>query len=360
MTATGDNRVRATIVGSLPRPGWLGGPGEMFSAWRLEGATLDEGKEDAVNLWVSAQEKAGIDVVTDGEQRRRHYIWGFFEGLDGIDTVNLGRRAQRAQRYHNEISAARLVGGPEWRGPVFVDALRATLAMTDKPVKVTLPGPMTIVDSLVDTVGGRSEEQLAMRFAELLNQEALLLAEAGASVIQFDEPCFNVYVDKVKDWGIAALERAARGVTAKTAVHICYGYGTPDVKRWKSANTDWSHYEHTLPLLAKSSIDQVSIETAASGVDVSVVSALRGQGRAAGRCRYRQRNGGNGGDRGRPPARGVALHRSGPSVRLHRLRDDAVVTQGGAGETARAGGRCRAGERSLVGAHRKQGGNQWP
>jgi 5-methyltetrahydropteroyltriglutamate--homocysteine methyltransferase len=277
MTTAGNDKVRATIVGSLPRPAWLGGPGEMFSAWRLEGATLDEGKEDAVNLWVSAQATAGLDVVTDGEQRRRHYIWGFFEGLDGIDTVNLGRRAQRAQRYHNEISAARLIGGPEWRGPIFVDALRATLAMTDKPVKVTLPGPMTIVDSLVDTVGGRTEEQLAFRFAELLNQEALLLAQAGASVIQFDEPCFNVSVDKVKDWGIAALERAARGVTAKRAVHICYGYGTPDVKRWKSANTDWSHYEHTLPLLAASSIDQVSIETAASGVDVSVVSALRGK-----------------------------------------------------------------------------------
>ena len=170
-----------------------------------------------------------------------------------------------------------MIGGPEWRGPIFVDALRATLAMTNKPIKVTLPGPMTIVDSLVDTVGGRSEEQLAMRFAELLNQEALLLTEAGASVIQFDEPCFNVYIDKVKDWGIAALERAARGVTAKKAVHICYGYGTADVKRWKSGNKDWSHYEHTLPLLAASSIDQVSIETAASGVDVSVVSALRGK-----------------------------------------------------------------------------------
>jgi 5-methyltetrahydropteroyltriglutamate--homocysteine methyltransferase len=277
MATTGDNKVRATIVGSLPRPSWLGGAAEMFANWRLEGPMLDEAREDAVNLWVSAQEKAGIDVITDGEQRRRHYIWGFFEGLDCIDTINLGRRAQRAQRYHNEIAAARLLGGPDWRGPIFVDALRATLAMTDRPVKVTLPGPMTIVDSLVDTVGGRSEEQLAFRFAELLNQEALLLAEAGASVIQFDEPCFNVYVDKVKDWGIAALERAARGVTVKKAVHICYGYGTPDVKRWKSANTDWSHYEQTLPLLAASTIDQVSIETAASDVDVSVVSALRGK-----------------------------------------------------------------------------------
>jgi 5-methyltetrahydropteroyltriglutamate--homocysteine methyltransferase len=277
MTEARSDRVRATIVGSLPKPSWLCGPAEMFASWRLEGASLAEGREDAVRLWIADQEKAGIDVVTDGEQRRRHYIWGFFEGLDGIDTINLGRRAQRGQRYHKEISAARLVGGPEWRGPIFVDALRATRAMTDRPVKVTLPGPMTIVDSLVDTVGGRSEEQLAFRFAELLNQEALALEEAGAATIQFDEPCFNVYVDKVKDWGIAALERAAQGVGVTKAVHICYGYGTPDVKRWKSANTDWSHYEHTLPLLAQSSIDQVSIETAASGVDVSVVGLLRGK-----------------------------------------------------------------------------------
>jgi 5-methyltetrahydropteroyltriglutamate--homocysteine methyltransferase len=277
MTEAPRGHVRATIVGSLPKPSWLCGPAEMFATWRLEGASLAEGQDDAVRLWIAEQEKAGLDVVTDGEQRRRHYIWGFFEGLDGIDTVNLGRRAQRGQRYHKEISAARLVGGPEWCGPIFADALRAARARTDRPVKVTLPGPMTIVDSLVDTIGGRSEEQLAFRFAELLNQEALALAEAGAATIQFDEPCFNVYVDKVKDWGIAALERAAQGVAVTKAVHICYGYGTADVKRWKSANTDWTHYHHTLPLLAASSIDQVSIETAASGVDVSVIEALRGK-----------------------------------------------------------------------------------
>jgi 5-methyltetrahydropteroyltriglutamate--homocysteine methyltransferase len=272
-----NDQVRATIVGSLPRPAWLCGPGEMFANWRLAGATLAEGKEDAVRIWIAEQEKSGLDIVTDGEQRRRHYIWGFYEGLDGIDTINLGKRMQRGGRYHKEISAARMVGEPEWRGPIFADALRATRAMTARPIKVTLPGPMTIVDSLIDAVGGRSEEQLAFRFAELLNQEALALAEAGAAVIQFDEPCFNVYVDKVKDWGMAALERAARGVTVTKAVHICYGYGTSDVKRWKSANTDWSHYETTLPLLANSTIDQVSIETAASGVDVSVISALRGK-----------------------------------------------------------------------------------
>ncbi len=277
MSETPRQRIRATIVGSLPKPGWLANSGEMFPAWRLDAALLDEGKEDAVRLWVTAQEKARLDVVTDGEQRRQHYIWGFFQGLDGIDTVNLGMRPQRGQRYRKEIEAARLVGEPTYRAPIFVDALRATQAMTDRPIKVTLPGPMTIVDSIVDTVGGRTEAQLAMRFAELLNLEAHALSAAGAAVIQFDEPCFNVYVDKVKDWGMAALERAAQGVTTKKAVHICYGYGTEVVKRWKSANRDWSHYDTTLPLLARSSIDQVSVETAASGVDVAVIEALRGK-----------------------------------------------------------------------------------
>jgi len=272
-----NNTVRATIVGSLPKPSWLAAPGELFPPWRLEADRLEEGQEDAVQVWVAAQEQAGLDTITDGEQRRRHYIWGFFQGLDGIDTVNLAMRPQRAQRYHKEIAAARLISEPEYRGPIFVDALRATLAMSNRPVKVTLPGPMTIVDSLVDTIGGRSEAQLAMRFAELLNLEARALADAGAAVIQFDEPCFNIYVDKVQDWGIAALERAAEGVAATKAVHICYGYGTADVKRWKNANQDWSHYDHTLPLLAKSLIDQVSIETAASGVDVSVIEAIRGK-----------------------------------------------------------------------------------
>jgi 5-methyltetrahydropteroyltriglutamate--homocysteine methyltransferase len=269
--------VRATIVGSLPKPAWLIGSGEMYPPWRLEGAILDEGKEDAVRVWVAEQEKAGLDVLTDGEQRRQHYIWGFFHGLDGIDTINLGMRPQRAQRYRKEIVAARLIADPTYRGSIFVDALRATKAMTDLPVKVTLPGPMTIVDSIIDNVGGRSEEALAMRFAELLNIEARALSDAGADVIQFDEPCFNVYIDKVKDWGMTALERAAQGVAATKAIHICYGYGTDEVLRWKTANTDWSHYEATLPLLAKSSIDQVSVETAASGVDIAVIEALRGK-----------------------------------------------------------------------------------
>jgi 5-methyltetrahydropteroyltriglutamate--homocysteine methyltransferase len=277
MTPGDAPRVRATIVGSLPKPSWLADPGELSPAWRVPAACLAEAQDDAVRLWVAEQVDAGLDCVTDGEQRRRHYIWGFFAGLGGIDTETLGAKASRGGRYRAETPVARLVGGPLYDKPVFVDALKATKALTERPVKVTLPGPMTIVDSLLDTVGGRSEAELAMAFAEILNREALALTAAGADVIQFDEPCFNIYVDQVKDWGIAALERAARGVGAITAVHICYGYGTELVRRWKAQNRDWTHYEHTLPLIAKTTIDQVSIETAASGVDVAVIESLAGK-----------------------------------------------------------------------------------
>ena len=277
MSGTTVSKVRSTIVGSLPRPGWLVQRGGLFPPWRLDGDLLEEGKEDAVRIWVADQEQAGLDVLTDGEQRRRHYIWGFFNGMRGFDTENPGLRAQRGQRYHKKTRAARMIAEPVYEKPVFLDALKATLAMTSRPVKVTLPGPMTIVDTMIDEVGGRSEAELAMLFAGFLNQEARALSEAGAAVIQFDEPCFNVYVDKVKDWGMDALETAADGVTAKKAVHICYGYGTPDVVRWKTGNRDWSHYEHTFPLLARSSIDQVSMESAACGVDLGVIELLRGK-----------------------------------------------------------------------------------
>jgi 5-methyltetrahydropteroyltriglutamate--homocysteine methyltransferase len=170
-----------------------------------------------------------------------------------------------------------VVGALARPAPVLLEALRFARARTARPLKVTLPGPMTIVDSVLDEHYGDDERSLALRFAELLNAEARDLAAAGADVVQFDEPCFNVYVDKVKDWGIAALERAMAGVAAKKAVHICYGYGTPAVLAWKRQNRDWGQYGVTLPLLADSSVDQVSVECAAPGLDPAVLGALRGK-----------------------------------------------------------------------------------
>ena len=206
--------LRTTIVGSLPKPTWLAEPGVLRAPWQISGEALREAKDDAVRLALIEQENAGLDVVCDGEQRRRHYIWGFLEGLTGIDTERLGAKRARGGRYADQTPAARIVGEVARPAPVFLDALRFARANTRRALKVTLPGPMTIVDSVLDEHYGADEKSLALRFAELLNAEARELAAAGADVIQFDEPCFNVYVDKVADWGVAALERSAEGVTA--------------------------------------------------------------------------------------------------------------------------------------------------
>lgn len=263
------------ITGSLPKPRWLSDPSAQLRAdWVLSDAQLDEARDDAVRLAIADQETAGLDIVTDGEQRRRHYIWGFLEALTGIDAHTLGKKQTRGGRYAESQDVARIVGDVSRRGPVFVEAVKFARSQTDKVVKATLPGPSTIVDSVLDEHYGEALSDLAMRFADILNAEAKALAEAGADIVQFDEPAFNIDTDAVATWGIAALERAAAGVAAERAVHICYGYGVPTVIAWKSKNQDWGHYGKTLPLLNESSIDQVSVEVAASGVDVSVIQHL--------------------------------------------------------------------------------------
>jgi 5-methyltetrahydropteroyltriglutamate--homocysteine methyltransferase len=270
--------LQTTIVGSLPKPSWLADPREPLRApWRLDGEALREAQDDAVRLALLDQEEAGLDIVCDAEMRRRHYIWGFLEGLTNIDTQTLGHKRARGGRYTESTAVARITGEVTRPAPVFLDALRYARARTQKPLKVTLPGPMTTWDSTLDEHYGFGEKEMALHFAALVNEEALALQDAGADVIQFDEPTFNIYIDKVRDWGIEVLERAMRGVTVKKCVHICYGYGTDAVLAWKTKNTDWGHYGVTLPLLAESSVDQVSVECAASGVDVSVLAALSGK-----------------------------------------------------------------------------------
>lgn len=269
--------LEASIVGSLPKPSWLAVPHVLRAPWRLEGAELREAQQDAIRLAILDQEEAGLDIVTDGEAARRHYIWGFLAGLTGIDTERLGRKRSRGGRYAESTEVARIVGPVEHRAPVLVDACRLSRSLTRRRLKVTLPGPMTIADSVADEHYGWDAKTLAMHFARILNAEARALVDAGADVIQIDEPCFNIYLDDVQAWGVEALEACLDGVRATRAVHICYGYGTPVVMAWKSRNTDWGHYGVTLPLLARSSVDQVSVECAASGVDVAVLSELEGK-----------------------------------------------------------------------------------
>ncbi len=270
--------IKTTIAGSLPKPAWLADPGEqLFAPWVMPPDRLREAQDDAVRLALHEQEAAGIDVVTDGEQRRRHYIWGFLDGLSGFDMTTLGKKRMRGGRYAPEQDVARIVGEVMRPGPIMRSALAFAKAHTRRPVKVTLPGPMTIVDSVLDEHYRRDEESLAMRLASLLNAEARDLAAAGADVIQFDEPCFNIYLDKVKAWGIRALAACIDGVTCTTAIHICYSYGIPRVLAWKRKNTEWGQYEVTLPLLRDTRIDQISVECAASGVDPAILEGARGK-----------------------------------------------------------------------------------
>ncbi len=266
--------IPTTIAGSLPKPDWLATPNELWAPWKLEGEALAEGQRDAVRLVVFEQERAGIDIVTDGEQTRRHFVTTFIEGLDGVDFEH-----KRTVRIRNRYDAAVpvVVGPVARRHAVYVEDARFLRAQTDRRIKYTLPGPMTMVDTLSDAHYG-SREKLAWAFAEILNDEARAIAAAGIDVIQFDEPAFNVYFDEVRDWGIATLERSARDLRCTTAVHICYGYGIKANIEWKKTlGSEWRQYEQTFPLLAAATIGQVSLECANSRVPIELLGLLEGK-----------------------------------------------------------------------------------
>ena len=265
---------QTTIAGSLPKPGWLATPGQLWAPWLLEGDALADGKRDAVRLALRDQERAGIDIVTDGEQTRRHFVTTFLEGLDGVDFAHK-KSVRIRNRYDADVPV--VVGPVARRHPVFVDDARFLRAATGRKVKVTLPGPMTMVDTLYDA-HYKSREKLAWAFAEILNDEARAIEGAGVDVIQFDEPAFNVYFDEVRDWGVKTLDRAAQGLACVTAVHICYGYGIKANIDWKKTlGSEWRQYEETFPLLARSAIRQVSLECANSRVPIELIGLLEGK-----------------------------------------------------------------------------------
>ena len=263
-----------TIAGSLPKPAWLAEPLALWAPWKLEGEALASAKRDAVRLVLFDQEHAGIDIVTDGEQTRRHFVTTFIEGLDGVDFANK-KTVRIRNRYDADVPM--VVGPVSRRHPIYVDDARFLRGETDRRVKYTLPGPMTMVDTLYDG-HYKSREKLAWAFAEILNEEARAIEATGVDVIQFDEPAFNVYFDEVRDWGVAALERAAQGLACTTAVHICYGYGIKANNDWKKTlGSEWRQYEQTFPLLAQSRINQVSLECANSHVPIDLIGLLAGK-----------------------------------------------------------------------------------
>ena len=267
--------LETTIAGSLPKPAWLAEPRKLWPAWRQEGEALADAKRDATILALKLQEDAGIDIVTDGEQSRQHFVHGFLEAIDGIDFAKRVRMGIRNNRY--EADCPTVTGPLRRRRSVHATEAGLARAHTTRGLKFTLPGPMTIIDTIADAHYG-DRVAMAMAFADLLNEEARELEAIGVDVIQFDEPAFNVYMADAAGWGIAALHRAIAGLGCKTAVHICYGYGIKANIDWKAGlGAEWRQYETVFPALAASRIDQVSLECINSRVPAELMALLAGK-----------------------------------------------------------------------------------
>jgi 5-methyltetrahydropteroyltriglutamate--homocysteine methyltransferase len=264
-----------TVAGSLPKPEWLAEPNRLWAPWKSSGVDLISAKRDATLLAIKLQEDAGIDIVTEGEQARQHFVHGFLEAVDGIDFAHKVEMGIRADRY--KAMVPQVVAPLSLKGRVHAFEAKAARAHTARKLKFTLPGPMTIVDTVADRHYG-DRVAMAMAFADLLNTEARALQADGVDVIQFDEPAFNVYMREVGEWGIAALERAASGLTCATAVHICYGYGIKANTDWKTTlGGEWRQYEEIFPAIAASRIQQVAIECRNSRVPLELLKLLPGK-----------------------------------------------------------------------------------
>ncbi|MGE5165834.1 MAG: methionine synthase [Sphingobacteriales bacterium] len=265
----------STVAGSLPKPSWLAEPNKLWPQWRLQGEELAAAKLDATLLAIKWQEDAGIDIICDGEMSRQHFVHGFLEYVDGIDFAHKVEMGIRADRYKAMVPVVR--GELKLKGRVHQAEARHARAHTNRKLKITLPGPMTIADTIADSFYG-DKVKMAMSLAGLLNQEARALEKDGVDVIQFDEPAFNVFMDDVAGWGIEAMHRAIEGLKCKTAVHICYGYGIKANIDWKnSLGEEWRQYEKFFPALSKSRIGQVSLECINSRVPLQLLALLEGK-----------------------------------------------------------------------------------
>ena len=263
-----------STAGSLPKPSWLAEPETLWSEWKLPAEELPDGKQDALRLSLHEQQLAGVDIVSDGEQTRQHFVTTFIEHLSGVDFT---KRETVRIRNRYDASVPTVVGPVSRPKPVFVNDAKFLRQQTKQPIKWALPGPMTMIDTLYDA-HYKSRKDLAWEFAKILNQEARELEAAGVDIIQFDEPAFNVFFDEVNDWGIACLERAIEGLTCETAVHICYGYGIKANTDWKKTlGSEWRQYEAVFPKLQQSNIDIISLECHNSRVPMELLELIRGK-----------------------------------------------------------------------------------
>lgn len=268
------NILPTSTVGSLPKPAWLAPPEKLWSPWKLEGDQLLEGKQDALRISLQEQHLSRINIISDGEQTRQHFVTTFIEHLSGVDFKNR-KTVKIRDRY--EASVPVVVDEVTRQKAVFVEDAQFLRKQTNQPIKWALPGPMTMVDTLYDD-HYKSREKLAWEFAKALNEEAKALQEAGVDIIQFDEPAFNVFFDDVNDWGMAALERAIEGLHCETAIHICYGYGIKANNDWKKTlGSEWRQYEEIFPKIQTSNIDIVSLECHNSHVPLELMELIRGK-----------------------------------------------------------------------------------
>lgn len=263
-----------STAGSLPKPTWLAEPETLWSPWKLSDTELTSGKQDALRVTLQEQNTSGIDIVSDGEQTRQHFVTTFIENLSGVDFENK-KTVRIRDRY--DASVPGVIGPVSRQKPVFVDDAKFLRSQTNKQIKWALPGPMTMVDTLYDDYY-QDRKTLAFEFAKALNQEAKELVAAGVNIIQFDEPAFNVFLDEVNEWGIQALEIACEGLHCETAVHICYGYGIKANTDWKKTlGSEWLHYERTFPALQKSCVEIISLECHNGRVPLEVLALLKGK-----------------------------------------------------------------------------------
>jgi len=264
-----------SLVGSYPQPDWLIDRGRLRDRfpprvrarelWRVEPAYLEEAQQDATLLAIRAQEAAGLDILTDGEIRRESYSNRFATALDGVDIDNPGSALDRSG-HPNPVP--RVTGPIRRRHPVEVEDLQFLRASTGRTVKITVPGPFTMSQQAQDDYYG-SAEALALGYAEAVNAEIKDLFAAGADIVQLDEPYLQARPEPAHQYGVKVVNRALEGVTGTTAVHLCFGYAAIIHDRPPGYSF--------LPELAECSCDQISIETAQSGLDCSVLSALDGK-----------------------------------------------------------------------------------
>jgi 5-methyltetrahydropteroyltriglutamate--homocysteine methyltransferase len=268
-------RIQTSLVGSYPQPSWLIDRDALshrmpprvraHELWRVDAARLREAQDDAVRLAIADQERAGLDIITDGEMRRESYSNHFSNALEGVDVENPGSTPGRTG---DPTPVPRVVGPIRRRESVHLEDLAFLKAHTDRPVKITVPGPFTMAQQSQNEYY-EHEEDLAFAYADAVRAELQDLFSAGADVVQLDEPWMEAHPERARRYAVETVQRALDGITGTTSLHICFGYPAfvPDHP---------PSYEF-LPELAATDVDQVSIETAQSGLDLAVLDQLAGK-----------------------------------------------------------------------------------